>query len=114
MPRKPKNQTNGKTDPVKKELPRTLDELWGGNGMSKYKTLDQDTYEKSLSEMTKTDLQDHAIKVGLAPIDDYPRLKRGLIRAFVEYKCKYAKIPTINNKTKAITPEIRKILAEGR
>lgn len=107
-------QTNGKTLPEKPELPRTMDELFGVDGLSKYKTFNQDVYEKELREMTKSDLQNHAMKIGIAPLDDTPRLKKILLSEFVKHRSQYAKMPKPTSQAKEVTPEVRRIMAEGR
>lgn len=107
-------QTTGQTAPINKPIPRSLDELFGDTGVSKYKTLDLDKYEASLKEMTKSDLQDHAIKVGLVPVDDYARLKANLVRQFVAHCNNYKQIPPPTNNCKKITPEVKRIMSEGR
>lgn len=112
--KQPVNQTNGKTVEVNKPIPRTMDEVWGYDGLSKYKTTDLAVYEGQLKEMTKADLQNHAIKVGEAPIDDYPRLKKHLINVFLRHRANYAKRPEPVNAPKEMSPEVRRILAEGK
>lgn len=114
MSKKIKNQTNGKTVEIKKPLPRSLDELWGAKGTTKYGTLELEVYEKQLKEMTKADMQSHAMKLGHAPIDDFPRLKKHLINEFLRYKATYSPRPEPKSNIKAISPEVKKILAEGR
>lgn len=108
------SQTNGKIIPEKPELPRTMDELFGVDGLSKYKTFNQDVYEAQLREMTKSDLQAHAHKLNIAPIDDTPRLKKILLAEFVKHRSQYAKMPKPTNNAKEVTPEVRRIMAEGR
>jgi len=108
------SQLDGRSTEKNKPIPRTLDELWGDTGAAKYKTVDIDKYELSLKEMTKSDLQDHAIKVGLVPIDDSVRLKRNLVAEFVRHRNKYAKMPVPNSSVKEVSPEVRRIMSEGR
>lgn len=107
-------QTNGQAVEEKKPIPRTMDEVWGYDGLSRYKTTDLSVYEGQLKEMTKADLQNHAMKLGEAPIDDYPRLKKHLINVFLRHRANYAKKPEPVGKPKELTPEVRRILAEGK
>ncbi len=94
---------------------RTLDELFGGGDFTKYKTLDQDAYIKSLDEMNMSELQSHATSVGLAPIDDHKRLKRTLIEEFKSFAKVYRPHPVITKvDNDKVSKETMKILAEGR
>ena len=56
------SQTHGK---VEEYQPKTLDQIWGDTGMSKYKTLEEDKYMDYLSDMNKSDLQNYAEEVGI-------------------------------------------------
>ena len=55
------NQVDGKSE--KKIEPSTLDQVWGDDGMSKYKTLDVKTYDQVVDGMSKADLKNEAIRV---------------------------------------------------
>jgi len=102
------NQTHGKI-----ENPVTLDQIWGDDGKSKYGTLDVNEYEKNLKEMVKSDLQAHAVKIGLIPIDDRENLIKRLKQEFIKYASQFKARPKINN-AKPLSKAARDILSEGR
>ena len=95
------------------ESPRTLDQVWGDTGESKYKTLDLTEYQKYLKELTKSDLQAHAIKVGLIPIDNRETLVKRLEKEFNKHVSLYRPAPKTKNDIK-LTKTTKDILAEGR
>jgi hypothetical protein len=95
------------------ESPRTLDQVWGDTGESKYKTLDLTEYQKYLKELTKSDLQAHAIKVGLIPIDNRETLSKRLEKEFNKHVSLYRPAPKTKNDIK-LTKTTKDILAEGR
>lgn len=92
----------------------TLDQLFGDTGLAKYGTMKEDEYIGQLNDMNKSDLQAHASKVGLVPIDDRERLTKRLVHEFRLYVASYIKRPVKKNVPTKITPEVAKILAEGR
>lgn len=118
-PKKPKKveemaQTHGKEE---KPLYSTLEQIWGDTGLSKYGTFDENEYLKELENMTKADIQAHANKLGLVPIDNRKELVKRLIKEFVYHKSRYSTIPAdiqINNITSNLSAEVRKILSEGK
>ena len=74
-------------------------------------------YLKELENMTKADIQAHANKLGLVPIDNRKELVKRLIKEFVYHKSRYSTIPAdiqINNITSNLSAEVRKILSEGK
>ena len=79
------SQTHGKVDNPDEFQPTSLEQIWGSDGSSKYGTLSQDEYEKSLTEMTKSELHLHATKVGLIPVDDRAILAKRCVREFVRH-----------------------------
>jgi oligoribonuclease NrnB/cAMP/cGMP phosphodiesterase (DHH superfamily) len=95
------------------ESPRTLDQVWGDTGESKYKTLDLTEYQKYLKELTKSDLQAHAIKVGLIPIDNREVLAKRLEKEFNKHVSLYRPAPKTKNDIK-LSKTAKDILAEGR
>ena len=103
-------QAHGKEE---KGLPSSLDQIWGDTGLSKYKTLDEKKYVKELDEFNKTDLQAHATKIGLIPIDNTAELKKRLVREFRKHVAKY-EVPHQNIKSQARDYEAMKILYEGK
>ena len=112
------SQTHGKNEAVESKFePRTLDQVWGDTGLGKYNTLDEDAYRGKLDYMAKTDLQAHATKVGLVPIDNRSTLTQRLMREFRKHANSFK--PTSLKASKPIakdslSPEVRKVLDEGK
>ena len=97
--------------------PRTLDQVWGDTGLGKYRTFDETEYKDNLDNMAKTDLQAHATKIGLVPIDNRSMLTQRLVREFNKHvnSFKPTKISKAkNNNSSKIPTEVKKILEEGR
>ena len=108
------SQTHGK---VEKPLYSTLEQIWGDTGLSRYGTFDENEYAQELKNMTKSDIQAHANKLGLVPIDNRTELVKRLLKEFIYHKSKYSTIPAdiqINNISPELSPEVRKILSEGK
>jgi len=103
------NQTHGKVE----NRPITLDQIWGDDGKRKYGTLDLEEYEKNIREYNKTDLQAHAIRVGLVPIDDKETLIKRLKTEFNKYVSQFKARPNLDNATN-ISKKSKDILSEGR
>ena len=70
------SQTHGK---VEKPLYSTLEQIWGDTGLSRYGTFDENEYAQELKNMTKSDIQAHANKLGLVPIDNRTELVKRLL-----------------------------------
>lgn len=106
------SQAHGKEE---KFEPTTLDQIWGDTGMHKYKTLDETEYLEQLNDMAKVDLQSHAVKIGLIPVDNPEQLKKRLLTEFKKYAIAY-KIPADVRKNNNLTlsKEAKKILEEGK
>lgn len=102
------NQTHGQV-----ESPRTLDQVWGDEGLGKYGTLDLTEYQKYLKESTKSDLQAHAVKVGLVPVDNRETLTKRLVREFNKHVSLYRPVPKTKNDIK-LSKTAKDILAEGK
>jgi len=102
------SQTHGKV-----ENPRTLDQVWGDTGESKYGTLDLIEYKEYLKGCNKSDLQAHASKVGLVPIDDRETLTKRLEKEFIKHVSFYKSTPN-KKDTKKISKSAKDILAEGK
>lgn len=103
------HQAHGKVE----KRPLTLDQVWGDSGTSKYGTLDKEVYEKYLEDLNKSDLQTHASKMGLVPIDDRKTLIGRLKKEFQKHVTMYKPTPEVNrNNTTSKTA--RQILSEGR
>lgn len=111
MPRKSKldnlTQVHGK---VEKAI--TLNQVWGDDGTSKYGTLDPKEYDNYLNNLNKSDLQAHAIKVGLVPVDDRQSLVKRLKAEFNKFTAQFKVRPNIKNKQ--VSKSSRDILSEGR
>jgi len=108
------SQTHGK---VEKPLYTTLEQIWGDTGITRYGTFDEDEYAEELRNMTKSDIQAHANKIGLVPIDNRVELTKRLMKEFVYHKSRYSTIPAdiqVNNIEANLSPEVRKILNEGK
>ncbi|MAR66668.1 MAG: hypothetical protein CL833_05380 [Crocinitomicaceae bacterium] len=110
-PVKELNQTHGKQE--YKAI--TLDQIWGDDGSSKYKTLDEEQYTQDLNEMSRTDLHAHASKVGLIPVENTDQLKKRLVNEFKKHVAQF-RMPVENASKKdlKLSKEARKILEEGR
>ena len=88
--------------------------MWGDDGTDKYKTLDINTYEKVLANMSKSDLKNEAIRVGLFPIDNHEQLRSRLTREFNAHVASYRKPDNPNNQVQLYDEEVMKILGEGK
>jgi len=106
------NQVDGKSE--KKIEPSTLDQVWGDDGMSKYKTLDVNTYEQVVDGMSKADLKNEAIRVGLLPVDNSEQLKIRLLREFSAHVSSYNRPVDSSRPKLEASDEALKILGEGR
>jgi len=104
------SQTHGKTEEFR---PTTLDQIWGDNGTWKYQTMDESEYRGMLENMPRSDLTTHASKIGLIPIDDRNML---IGRLMGEFKKHVATYRTTDSPVQSgpISPEVEKILKEGR
>jgi hypothetical protein len=111
MPKKSKldtlNQAHGKI-----EKPVTLDQVWGNDGRSKYGTLDLDEYTNYLNDLNKSDLQSHAIKIGLVPVDNRESLVKRLKAEFTKFSSQFKQKPSPKNNN--VSKKAKDILAEGR
>ena len=109
------NQTDGMVQGEKYEH-SSLDQVWGDDGTDKYKTLDIATYEKVLANMSKSDLKNEAIRVGLLPIDNLDQLRQRLSREFNAHVASYKK-PQSSGSGKPVqlySDDVMKILGEGK
>lgn len=111
------SETDGMSiDETSETQPSTLDQVWGDDGTSLYKTMDINVYEQVLGNMSKSDLKNEAVRVGLLPIDNMQQLTARLIREFKVHVSSY-KRPSSAGKPQnplAVPDKIRKILEEGR
>jgi hypothetical protein len=104
------SQAHGKEE---KFEPTTLDQVWGDDGWSKYRTLNEDEYLLSLKQLNLTDLQTHATKIGLIPINNRKVLSERLVKEFRLHVSSYKK-PSVAEQNLDISEEVRRILSEGR
>tara|TARA_B100001123_G_C15273729_1_gene1011312 strand:+ start:444 stop:836 length:393 start_codon:yes stop_codon:yes gene_type:complete len=105
------SQTHGKEE---KYQPTTLDQIWGDKGNTKYGTTDVNDYIKQLDAMNTSDLQTHAHKMGLIPVDDRVTITKKLIYEFKRYISGYRKPDIVPPKNSEPSSELKKILGEGR
>lgn len=90
--------TNGK-DFVEKQ--KQLEELLGINKISPFGTNELEVFEDKLKGATQADMQKIAQRVGLNPFLDRGRLKKALIKEFMDY--------TKNSRRNAIPPQAKQI-----
>jgi len=90
MAKKSKLQDLNQID-AKEELgrPTTLDQIWGDTGMQKYGTNNFDEYKTQLRSMNRSDIQAHAMKVGILPTDNHEILVARLEREFQRHVAAY-------------------------
>lgn len=107
---------HGKIEPKydSKYVPSTLDQLWGDTGLAgNYDTLEESEYKTKLDEMNKSDLQAHAVRIGLIPVDNRETLVNRLMREFrvhvASYKVPKQMVNAVKNKKTVDT-----IMSEGR
>lgn len=79
--------------------PTTLDQIWGDTGLQKYGTNSFDEYQAYLKSMNRSDIQTHAMKVGVLPTDNHEVLIARLEREFKRHVCAY-QAPTENAQKK--------------
>lgn len=103
-------QTHGRLEDVEH---KTLDQIWGDTGTSKYSTLDQKEYIHFISEMNKSDLQAHANKIGLVPIDNRDLLTKRLLAEFKKFTSTF-KTPKSTSNSIKLDKQIKNILSEGK
>jgi len=104
-------QTHGKEE---KFQPTSLEQIWGDDGMSKYSTFDPLTYEDALDEYSKVDLQSHATRVGVVPVDNVTLLRQRLMKEFHKHVNAYRMPSQPTNDPTVVSKEVRQILEEGK
>ena len=105
------SQAHGKEE---KYEPTTLDQIWGDDGTSEYGTLDYENYQQKIFDMNMSDLQAHASRVGIVPIDNRNMLTDRLLREFSRHVSSFKKPSEDLQENQNIPKKIRDILAEGR
>jgi hypothetical protein len=111
------SQTHGKLE-TEEFAPTTLDQVWGDTGMWKYDTMDAIEYEKNLKVMAKVDLQAHASRVGIVPVDNRDVLSSRLLREFKKHVTLYRfpqnqSLGDVHSKEQ-LSENARQILNEGK
>lgn len=107
------SQIDGKAQDHGSQIPGTLDQIMN-ESMSMYSARSSEEYISQLAEMNQTDLQSHAYKVGLIPIDDRKVLVERLAQEFRAWASRQAPITTHNNINSInISDDVRKTLREG-
>ena len=114
--KKPLIEANGKIESATpKTQPMMLEQVWGGyNELARYNTTDAREYESKLNEMTRSDLENHARKLGVMVCESSLRLKDKLRQEFSNYITTIRRPYEDPKKPIIATDEVRKILAEGR
>ena len=105
------SQTHGKEE---KFEPTTLDQIWGEDGTSTYGTMQEEQYQSQIDDMNLSDLQTHASRVGIIPIDNRNTLRERLLREFRKHVAAYRKPIHDPSPASPMSREIMQILAEGR
>lgn len=106
------SQTHAKIE--EKEY-QTLDQILGDSGADKYGTFSEDEYWSQLNAMTKSDLQNHALKMNLIPVDNMKMLRDRLMNEFRRYNNSYLKVSSTKKVLDtSVSDTVKKILAEGR
>ena len=105
------SQAHGK---VVEFQPTTLDQIWGDTGTSKYNTVDVDEYRAHLNDLARSDLQAHAVTVGLIPVDNAETLKKRLVVEFNKHVSQYRVPAQAKKRGKALSKKMLKILEEGK
>jgi hypothetical protein len=109
--KKVKVETHGKEEKV---VPTTLEQIWGDKGNTRYKTMKEDEYVGMLNQMNKADLQAHASKLGIVPIDNREILVRKLLKEFRLHVSSYRMPAQTSINAPKVSKEVLSILAEGR
>ena len=105
-------ETHGKIEGA----PTTLEQVWGYNEMAKYGTLNEDVYKGQVDEMSRTDLESHARRLGVVIVESTARLRDILVTEFRRYKSLSRKPVSETKVASSVAPSdiVKKILAEGR
>jgi hypothetical protein len=104
------NQTHGKIEDTQH---KTLDQIWGDDGSSRYKQQTEQQYLNYVSELNKSDLQAHANKLGLIPVDNRELLTKRLLSEYKKFMSAYKTPTKIENEIK-MSKDVKNILSEGK
>lgn len=114
MPKKKKieelSQTHGKLENTQY---KSLDQIWGDTGLSKYNTTNLQDYTNLINEMNKSDLQAHANKIGLVPIDNREMLTKRLLSEFKKFMSSFNVPKNIDNSV-ILDKKSKDVLSEGK
>lgn len=103
-------ETHGKVEGE----PTMLEQVWGFNESARFGTINEAEYKESIEKMNRPELEDHARRVGVVIVENTARLKSKLLDEFRNYVT-YLRRPKAQAKQPVkISPEVAKILAEGR
>ena len=94
--------------------PTSLDQVWGEDGSSTYGTMNDAEYERQIDEMNMSDMQTHASRVGIIPIDNRSTLRDLLLREFRKHVANYRKPIHHPTPPEEVDAQTLKILSEGR
>lgn len=103
------SQVHGKKDSYE---PTTLDQIWGDSGLGKYGTANLEEYIKELDEMSRTDINAHAINLGIIPVEDRSRLEDRLSQEFTKYVNSYKKPASSYKDNSGLAAKVKKLLEE--
>ena len=92
----------------------SLDQILGEN-VSVYKAKDAEEYRQQITDMNQTDLQSHALKIGLIPVEDRKVLVGRLVQEFERWQVRMMPQGSTANSQKIedLDEKVRKILREG-
>lgn len=112
------SQVDGKAQPNTAGTPNSiygsLDQILGEN-ISVYKARDVVEYRQQIADMNQTDLQSHALKIGLIPVEDRKVLVARLVQEFERWQVRMLPQGSVaGGATLAdMNENVRKILREG-
>jgi hypothetical protein len=106
------SQAHGEEEKKRFE-PTTLNQIWGDDGMTKYKTLDAKEYEEGIRAMGKSELQMHSTEIGLIPVDNRETLTSRLVREFRRHVASFTVPSQSKKKPKSVSSRAVRILKEG-
>ncbi len=107
-------QTHGKQENLETQ-PLTLDQIWGDDGLAKYNTVDENEYSGQLDEMSLSDIQNHAARIGIIPTSNRGNLTKKLMSEFRKHVASYTPATVVkSNSSQTVDKEVLKILKEGQ
>lgn len=98
---------------------RTMEQLLGNTGVSKFGTLDVEEYKEKLNKMDWSEISDHAVANGFFPgdVENIDRLKKTLVTNFVNYASQFRQFSTPqvkpNKQNKKASEEMRNFLEKA-